>query len=94
MTAFKQALDTVLDHIIRDLDMEAVPIDPERDFYWNLSEKDLYDTTKRNPTLDVGRIVDDWEFFSKTPEDREQTIAYMLIHAAPLLRYLAETVKK
>ena len=90
--SFKQALDTVLDHILRDLGVETVSIESDTDFYLDVGSKSLYDMSNQSPELDVGRLTDDWEFFSKIVDDREQGVALMLIHAAPLLRYMGEKI--
>jgi hypothetical protein len=92
LTTLKQVLCTILDHIIHDLRIDSVPIDPEKDFYWDVESKDLYDTGNKNPGLEIGRLRDDWEFLSKIAEDREQGVALMLIHAAPLLRHIGERI--
>jgi len=92
LACFKRVLDTILDHMIDDLGIESVPIEPEKDFYWNVDNPIILHN--ENPALDVGKLTEDWELLSKILEDRERVAALMLVHAAPLLRYIGEKVGK
>lgn len=47
---------------------------------------------KNDPTeLNVGQLHDDWRLLTKIA-NRDEAVAYMLIHLAPLLRYIGEEV--
>lgn len=79
----------VFDHIINDLKIKRVEL--RKDYYWTIETEQLY-VTKNDPTeLNVGQLYDDWEFLTKI-ENREEAVAYMLIHLAPLLRYIGEEI--
>lgn len=87
----KDLVNLILDHIIRDLGIESVEITPDEDFYWDMDKRYLYNVQNKEPVLDIGRLADDWEFLSKM-ERREEAVALMMIHAAPLLRYIGEKI--
>jgi hypothetical protein len=53
----KTAINSVLDHIIEDLGIERVAIDPAEDYYWECAAPDLYDRSKA-PSLDAGRLTE------------------------------------
>jgi hypothetical protein len=79
----------ILDHIANDLKITKVPIDEGVDFYWEVAPQHLFDVKQQAPQLDVGRLSDDWDFVQKMVADGSPFVALMLVHIAPLLRYLA-----
>jgi hypothetical protein len=44
--------------------------------------------------LDIGRLSDDVDFVKLIRRGQSGDVSYNLIHVAPLLRYIAETIKK
>jgi len=90
----REVLSMILDHIIHDLKVEAVPIQASQDFYWDMDQSDLYNVRNVKPVLDLGRLSDDWGFLANMSSDRGEAVALMLIHAAPLLRYIGEKIAK
>jgi hypothetical protein len=65
----------------------------DHDYYWDISNPELYDTTRRPEGItEAGSLGDDWEFlYNMRRENLEAEGPYqMLIHVAPLLRYLAD----
>jgi hypothetical protein len=87
----KRVVNLILDHILVDLDVRAVEINPRNELYWNMGAEMLHDMENENPQLDVGSLTDDWHFLSKV-DNREEAVSLLLIHAAPLLRYVGERV--
>ena len=92
LRALKQVTNAILDHVINDLKIKKLAIKEDRDFYWEVPSDQLYAVKKEQPQLDMGRLLDDWEFLAPRRNDKEQAVALMLIHLAPLLRYLGEEV--
>ena len=92
LRALKQVTNAILDHVINDLKIKTLAIKGDRDFYWEVPSDQLYAVKKEQPQLDMGRLLDDWEFLAPIINDKEQAVALMLIHLAPLLRYLGEEV--
>jgi hypothetical protein len=69
---------------------EKLAINEGRDFYWEVPEEKRYAVNEAAPVVDeVGRLADDLEFMRPLSQNKDQAIALMLMHAAPLLRYLA-----
>ena len=75
-----------------DLGIQTVPIDV--DYYWHCPESELYDVSKNPPGLDLGRLPDDADFVKLIRRGQAGDISYNLVHVAPLLRYIAEKVKR
>jgi len=94
LRSLKAAVDTIFEHLIDDLKIESVAIEPGENFYWDMDKKSLYDVKNDKPEIDIGSLSDDWNFLSKVTLDRQQAVSLMLIHAAPLLRYVGEKVGK
>jgi hypothetical protein len=89
----KQAVNSVLDHLIEDLNLEAVPIEDGKDFYWDCPAAQMYNLSIEPTELTVGRLSDDAHFIRLIQRGQSGDISYNLVHVAPLLRYIAETVK-
>jgi hypothetical protein len=90
----KKAIDAIFDHIDRDLKVEKLKLKQDQDFYWEVPTEKLYAVKEASPQLDVGRLSDDWEFLEGITKDKGQAVALMLIHVAPLLRHIAERIRK
>jgi hypothetical protein len=92
LIALKQAVNQILDHIVHDLGIKTLPIPAESDYYWEVPSDTLHSVKSSQPQLDIGRLSDDWEFLLKMLETPNGAVALMLIHLAPILRYLGEQV--
>jgi hypothetical protein len=89
----KTAVNNVLDHLIEDLGIDNVRIEGE-DCYWNCPASEVYDMSKKPVGLDVGRLRDDDDFTALIHRGQSADISYNLVHIAPLLRYIAEKIRK
>jgi hypothetical protein len=90
----KTAVNAVLDHIIEDLQMEKIQIDDQEDFYWSCPDSELYDMSKKPQGMDIGRLSDDADFVSLIQRGQGGDVYYNLVHIFPILRYLAEKIKR
>ena|SRR5580698_3860451 len=90
----KKSIDVIFNHIIDDMKVDKLPIKDNQDFYWEVPSNKLYEVKDAQPQLDIGRLGDDWQFLRSISKDREQAVALMLIHVAPLLRYVGEEIGK
>lgn len=89
----RNAINSVLDHLIEDLSLEELKIDPSEDYYWECPAPDVYESSKR-PDLVVGRLSDDVHFSRLIDRAGNGAASYNLVHIAPLLRYIGEKVKR
>ena len=96
LKTLKLAVNAVLDHLIEDLKLEKVPIDPDDDFYWQCSAPGIYNasTPPTEKDLTIGRLNDDMEFIRLVRRGQAADHTINLLHITPLLRYLAEAVKR
>ncbi len=65
----------------------------EQDYYWDLDNEAVYGFSSEAPKPEgVGSLGDDWEFLLnlRGSDIKEDGPSLMLIHAAPLLRYIGE----
>jgi len=70
---------------------EGVVTIPEgQDYYWHVPADELNDMDNKPQKLNVGRLSDDWEFLRPLIEHEEQVFSLMMVHLAPILRFLAE----
>jgi hypothetical protein len=94
LKTLKQAMNSILDHLIEDLKVEKLPIDDAKDFYWDCPAPEIYDSSKKPADLTVGRLSDDVDFVRLVRRGQTADASYNLVHVAPLLRYIGETVQK
>ena len=90
----KLALDSVFEHLLEDLKLETVPIDEAQNLYWDCEPPELYDMSKTPVGLSVGKLSDDVDFVKLIRRGQSGDISYNLVHVVPLLRHIAETVKR
>lgn len=83
-------INRILEHIEHDLG--NVTVNLEEDDYWDVANEERYDFTKSPENFEHGQLHDDWEFLSSILNDKDQAVALMLIHVAPLLRRIGEQV--
>ncbi len=90
----KLAVDTVLNHVLEDLEIRKVSIDPKEDFYWECPAPQVYDSSMAPQQVDSGRLTDDVQFIEMIRRGQGADVSYNLVHLAPLLRYIGEKVKR
>ena len=90
----KKVVDAIFDRLLAGSSDITVPIPESMDFYWEVPNNHLHDVAGAQPQLDVGRLSDDWEFLTQLLNDDEQAVRFMLVHVAPLLRFLGEAKKE
>ncbi len=90
----RTAIKAVLDHLVEDLGLEKIEIDQSSDFYWDCPAPEMYNVSRQPAELDVGRLSDDVDFVRSIKRGQSFDASYNLVHIAPLLRYIAEKVKK
>ena len=88
----KRAVDAILDHVIEDLGVQNVTIEDQEDFFWDSPPSEMYDASKQPREWWTGRLSDDLDFIQQMLRSDSGYLAFMLNHAAPLLRYVAKQV--
>ncbi len=84
------AIDNIFSHIESSLGISEISI--EDDYYWNIGLDDLEDMDKRPSVLEVGQLSDDMSFLSSSLDEGLDSVSFMLVHAAPLLIFLAKKI--
>ncbi len=92
--ALKNAVNAVLDHLIVDLGIDKVAIEEREDYYWSCPPIEMYNTSKKPSEWWTGRLSDDVDFTKLIQRGQSGDISYNLVHTVPLLRYIAEKVKR
>ena len=85
----RKITNLLFDHIEQDLQISSIPI--EEDNYWNVPTEGLYNALKDPTDLDMGQLYEDWDFLTKIT-NKEEAVSLMMIHLAPLLRYVGEKI--
>src|SRR5260370_23575651 len=92
--SLKDAVDAVLDHLIEDLGIETIKIDETQELYWHCPASEIHDVSNTPVGLDIGRLGDDIDFVKLIRRGQSADVSYNLVHVAPLLRYIAEHIKR
>ena len=88
----KKAVNSLLDHIVNDLGRTFVRIEEDQDLYWEIPSSERPGTKDLAPQADVGRLSDDLDFIRTMVRSNYTPPTLMLVHVAPLLKYVGETV--
>jgi hypothetical protein len=65
----------------------------EKDSYWECPYPGMHDASMQPSDLTVGQLSDDFDFVKLVRRGQNADVSYNLVHIAPLLRYIGETVK-
>ena len=93
LKVLKSAVNAILDHLLEDLGIENVAIADEKDSYWDCPYPQMHDVSMQPSDLTVGQLSDDFDFVKLVRRGQRADVSYNLVHIAPLLRYIGETVK-
>ena len=93
LKVLKSAVNAVLDHLVEDLGIENVAIEDEKDAYWDCPYPEMQDVSMQPSDLTLGQLSDDFDFVKLVRRGQSADISYNLVHIAPLLRYIGETIK-
>jgi len=94
LKSLKDAVNAVLDHLIKDLGIDRVDIAKEENLYWDCSVAQLCDTARQPLDFSVGSLKDDVDFVKIVRRGEGGDISYNLVHIFPLLRFLGEKIKR
>jgi len=83
-------VNAIFNHLMSDLKVDEVEL--TEDYYWEIPESSLYAVQDDIEPPTVGSLVDDLAFLRPLLTDKGQAVSLMLLHVAPLLRYLATKV--
>ena len=86
----RKIVNDILSHVEHNLGHSVIRLPEE--YYWQVSGEDRYDLTKVDPDFGLGNLWDDWEFLVPLLEDKDQVLAIMLMHVAPILLAIADHV--
>jgi len=92
ISELRRIVDALLTHVEK---VHGPEFRLENDYYLYLDSNVMYDVGKTiNKVEETGSLGDDWEFLLNMKDEniKEDGPSLMLIHAAPLLRYIGEKV--
>jgi hypothetical protein len=92
ISELRVVVDSILSRIEHELDIKEIEL--TKNYYWNIDDEVLYMGENKEGNITVGSLCDDMEFLMPLLHDKEQAFPLMLIHVAPILRYLALSVDK
>jgi hypothetical protein len=87
ISELRKIADSILSHIENELRLKEVAL--TEDYYWNVADDVLYMGENMEKAISVGCLYADREFLLPLLNDKAQAFPLMLIHLAPILRYLA-----
>jgi hypothetical protein len=90
LAELKSAIDAIFLHMTDVLGIDEVPLN--QDYYAEITQETLYAVGLPADTGLIGSLVDDLDFLNQMSKDKYEAVSFMLVHAAPLLRYIAHKV--
>ena len=90
INVLRDVTNRIFDFIEHDLKMHSVEL--SRDFYWSISDEELHEVGRQPQDLAVGSLVDDFHFVAAAHRDPDQAVPLLLMHVAPLLKWLSRAV--
>jgi hypothetical protein len=90
LVELRAAVDRLFDHLIKTRGVRTVAL--ETPYYWEVPAADRYNVESEPAELEVGNLVDDWEFVSSVLRGSTQPVAYQLTELAPLLDYVGQAL--
>lgn len=90
LVALRRVINLILDRMEQEAGSSRVAV--TLDNYWDVPSFMRYDFSNvpDGQTFEHGQLYHDWEFLTAILEDETQAVRPMLMHVAPLLRYLGE----
>ena len=91
ITDLRLVVNRILDHIENDLGCMVVKLN--ENYYWDVSAKMRYEYDfglEGSEGYEHRQLYDDWKFLSPILQDEDRAVWPLLIHVAPLLRYIGE----
>jgi hypothetical protein len=92
ISELRRIVNDLLDHVES---VSGPELRLDQDYYWDLDSEAMYDVSKNVSSVDlVGSLGDSWEFLlnMRRGDIKKDGPSLMLVHAAPLLRYIGEKV--
>lgn len=83
----REVVNSIFLHIENDLGVKEVEL--TEDYYWNIADEVLYMGDNIEGEVTVGSLHADLDFLHPLVNDKAQAFPLMLIHVAPLLRFMA-----
>lgn len=65
-------------------------VDFDKDYYWSISNDQLFDTSKDPSDFTVGQLTDDYQEIVKDLND--EVSGHTMYHLAPIISYLSKKV--
>jgi hypothetical protein len=88
----KSIINSMLDFMIEHRRINKLPILRDQDHYWSVAGEVHLPIDPQNlvaPEPTIGSVSEDWEFLLLAIKDDDLATPPMLLHAAPILRYIA-----
>jgi hypothetical protein len=90
----RKVINDILDHVVQDLGIVRVAIEPAEDFYWCYSYPEAYDSSKKHQDPEVGRLTDDADLLKNVRRGQGGDVTLNLVHVWPLVKYIGEKIKR
>jgi hypothetical protein len=82
-----KAFQLILKHIET---IHGRSVEISQDYYWEISEAELYDPTRDPASLSLGQLSDDWERLQQLLAGEAPPIGYAMVWLSALLRAVGQ----
>ena len=88
LVKLRSIANRLFDHIIETRGVRTLAV--EKPYYWEVPAPERYRIEAEPSELQVGNLVDDWEFVSGLLQADSQPVAYQLTELAAVLDYVGQ----
>ncbi|GAB7129047.1 hypothetical protein JCM19000A_35550 [Silvimonas sp. JCM 19000] len=90
ISKLKNKINSIFEFIENNVDLKEV--DVNEDYYWSIPRTSMFDVRSQKAEVVIGSLHEDIEFLNLDDDDEELS-PMMLMHAAPVLLYLAASMQ-
>lgn len=71
-------------------DTGRIEVEIREDYYWFISQEEVYDPSQEPKELTIGQLSDDWQELKHILSDKSPPIGYALVWFSAILRNVGE----
>ncbi|NGX30565.1 MAG: hypothetical protein KR126chlam4_01405 [Candidatus Anoxychlamydiales bacterium] len=64
----------------------------DKDFYWNIAEKERYNPYQNPSNFNLGQLFDDWDNLLKINKNKSEPISYAFVWLSSILKWMGENI--
>ncbi|MFC4373418.1 hypothetical protein ACFO5K_04840 [Nocardia halotolerans] len=88
LTELRRSIDLLMDHLEATADGGTIQV--HRDYFWSISQEEMYDLTQTPVDLTLGQLSWSWAHLMDLRADPDRAIGYHLVWLSEVLRAVGQ----